>query len=481
MTARNERPAGDPVSLDTIVATATPWGRGALAVVRLSGPDAREIARSVCPGGPRWIPRRASLRRAVQADGTLLDEVVATWMPGPRSYTGFDVVELSCHGNPVVVEALVAACIARGARPARPGEFTRQAVENGRLDLVAAESVDALIRARSLAGARLAAEAAGRIEAVTTRLRERLLDLAAELEARLDHPGEDLGTWSDEAVVAALDGIAEECRGLAASWHEGRVRIEGARVGLIGPVNAGKSSLFNGLVGQERALVSDEPGTTRDVVERAVMLDDLAVTFLDSAGERPAATALERAGQALAADLLADVELVLLVLAGHRPVGALERGLVDRLGSRPHIVVATHADVVRESAGDGTGDGAGDGAVAPIPDDEMPEDDPRRRALWVSNTTGEGIDALRAAIRAALVDRPAAAPAAVLVSHRQQGLMRSIADCCEEARTALTGLAGPAVAAEALTRALAALAELTGEDAREAVLDRMFARFCIGK
>ncbi len=448
------------MSTDTIVAAATPWGRGAVAVVRLSGPAARTVAGALCPGGPTWVPRRASLRRARQPDGAVLDEVLVTWMPGPRSYTGHEVVELSCHGNPVVVEALVDACVEHGARLARPGEFTRQALESGRLDLVQAESVDALIRAQSLSGARLAVGAAARIDTVVADLRERILDLAAELEARLDHPGEELGEESDDAVAAALDQVVADCRRLADTWRSGRVRIEGARVGLVGPVNAGKSSLFNRLVGQERALVSDEPGTTRDVVERAVMLDGLSVSFLDSAGEREAATPLEQAGQALAADLLADVELVLLVLPGHRPVGELERRLHAGLAGRPHLVVHTHAD---------------------LPAAPEVLDDPRRSALRVSSRSGQGIDALRAAIKAALVDQPAVPPAAVLVSQRQHGLVLGVVRCADEARAALLGFAGPAIAAEALTRALALLAELTGDDVREAVLDRLFARFCVGK
>lgn len=441
--------------MDAVVASATAWGHAAIAVLRLSGADALTVARQICPGGPSWRPRRVSLRSAV-AGGQIVDEVLAVWMPGPRSYTGEHVVELSCHGNPVIVELLLDAAVKAGARPARPGEFTRRALVNGRMDLLRAEAVAGLIQAGSAEGVALArASLAGRTSEVCEALRERLLDLTAELEARFDSPGEELGYQDDAAVAAGVREVGERAAAAADTWAAGRARIHGARVALMGPVNAGKSSLFNALLGERRALVSPIPGTTRDVVERAMLVDGLEITLLDTAGDREDAAPLEAEGQALAATLTADVDLLLLVL----PLPASEadlRPLLARAAGRPHLVVGTHLDQA-----------------------------PGEIYSWVDysvdNLSGAGVEALRAAIRQRVAADPPSGAQLVVVSQRQHELLRAIAAHAREAEAALLGEAGPAVAAEELTAALARLAELSGEDTREAVLDRVFARFCIGK
>ncbi len=440
--------------MDTLVAPATPWGRGAMAVVRLSGPDARVIAAAMCPDGPAWRPRRAQLRRV--AAGALVDDALVTWMPGPRSFTGEDVVEVSCHGNPVVVQAVVDAAIAAGARLARPGEFTRRAVLAGRLDLVQAEGLAGVIAATSAEGVALARQGlSGALGGAFAGLRERLLDLGAELEARLDQPGGDLELEADAAVNAALMGVSSDARALAETWAHARPRLEGARVALVGPVNAGKSSLFNHLVGQRRALVSDAPGTTRDVVERGVRLGGLDVTFLDTAGERDSPGALEAAGIELGRSQAIDADLRLVVWPRDRPFDAIGRALLDQTPA-PRRLVATFGDRPAHP-------------TAPPPD------------VTVDNLCGAGLDALRAELRGALCDAPPQGAAAVVVSQRQQARLLEAAAPAAAAADALAGALGPAIAAEEVTAALEALASLTGEDVREAVLDRLFARFCIGK
>ena len=437
---------------DTIVAVATPPGHGALAVLRLSGPGSRELVARLCPGGPAWRPRRASLRRARDEDA-VLDEVLVTWMPGPGSVTGEDVVEVSTHGNPLLVQAVQQRLVALGARPARPGEFTRRAVEHGRLDLVQAEAVAAVVAARSLEGARLAL--AGLDGALGRRLaawRERWLDLAAELEARLDHPDEELATLPEAELVAELEADSAALRDLAATWARSRPRLQGARVALRGPVNVGKSSLFNALLEQERALVSDEAGTTRDVVSAWLDLDGLPVELMDTAGERAEARGLEAAGQVLGARLSAEADLHLWLCDLRAPPQPPPEGEVRRL------VVGTHLDRVSLEAGP-----------------------PAGVDLAVSSTTGAGLPALRRALREALARAPLQAQEAVVLSARQHALCLRLGDHLAEAAGALLLGAGPAVAASELTLALEALAELDGQDVREAVLDRVFARFCIGK
>ncbi len=439
--------------MDAIVALATPWGRSGVALVRLSGPQARDIAAVVCPGGPPWRARRASLRRAPD-----IDTLLVVWMPGPNSFTGEDVVELSCHGNPVIVELLLSALITAGARMARPGEFTRRALLNGRTTLLAAEALERLIAARSPAGVALARAGMSGVTAErAAALRESLLDLTAELEARLDHPGEDLGYEEDAAVVAALRGIAASASAAAQSWGAGRVRLLGAEVALIGPVNAGKSSLFNRLLGEERALVSPIPGTTRDVVERSFLLDGLEVRLLDTAGEREQASdAIEAAGIALGHRMTAEVDLLLVVLPLHQPLSPESHALLSRTAGRPRLIIGTHADALRGSP--------------PLPTDCI-----------VNGQTGEGVDSLLIAIKQRLSVGERSGEALVVLSQRQHDLFQAVAAHTDAAADALEGVMGPAIAAEETTAALERLAELSGERVREAVLDRLFSRFCIGK
>ena len=448
--------------MDPIVACATAWGHGAVAMLRVSGATAKEIVEKACPGGPRWRARRASLRSALTADAQLIDQVLVTWMPGPRSYTGEDIVELSCHGNPVIVEMLLDRLVVLGARLARPGEFTRRAVENGRLDLIRAEAVGALIAARSVSGIRTArAGLSGEVSERLDPLRERLLDLTAELEARLDHPGDDLGYQEDRAVLTQMAAVASEADEIADSWRAGRVRVQGAQVALVGPVNAGKSSLFNHLVGQARALVSEAPGTTRDVVERSVVMDGLEVTFFDTAGQRSDGDALEQAGMAMGRALTRDVDLKLIVLPLHQ---AVDSSLVAHLTegqSCPWMLVGTHLDQITSDLGK-----------------TLPNFSP---TVSVSNPTGVGISDLKLEIRRRIgADLPSGARA-VLFSQRQHDLFRSLAEHVRTAGEALAGWLGPAIAAEELTRALLRIGELRGDDVREDVLDRLFSRFCIGK
>ncbi len=448
------KPSGLELDLDTIAACATPMARSALAVLRLSGPSARAIAEQMCPGGPSWQPRRASLRQAI-VGGEVLDELLVTWMPGPHSYTGEDVVELSAHGNPVIVEQILDALVQLGARPARAGEFTRRALENGRMDMLQAESLAGLIDARSMDGVRIArAGIGGELSSEVREIREAALDLAAETEARLDHPGEDLGRVGDEELAQRLRALGARAATQAGTWRAGRMAIEGARVSLVGRVNAGKSSLFNHLLGIERALVSPEPGTTRDVVERATMLEGLELTWMDTAGLRQDPGAVEAKGMALARTLTESVDLHLVLLPLHQAPDASDAEILARTADAPRLLVGTHADL-------------------PLHPDAPAVDHK------VDNLTGVGVQDLCAAVRAALARAPS--DSVVLTSQRQHALLQSTAKHLADAATALLGPWGPAVAAQEIVSTIEVLSELHGTDAREAVLDRLFERFCIGK
>lgn len=435
------------MSEQAIVAAATPWGRGAISLVRLSGAEPELLLRFCRPSGGFPPARRARLCTFFDADGPF-DEGLLTFFVGPRSVTGEHVAELGCHGNPLVVERLLAAAVSAGARIARPGEFTRRAVLNGRMDLTRAEAVMQAIEAATPAGLRVArAGLDGAVSSLCSGLREGIVDVAAELEARMDYPGDELALTDDVALVGQILGMSERARSAAETFRAGRRLVEGATVALVGPVNAGKSSLFNALGGSERALVSPTPGTTRDVVERRVLLGSVAVTLLDTAGLRDDPGAIEAEGLRLAARLAAEADLWLVVVPAHDPESAREALLLAQ--GRPHLVVTNHAD--RAAA---TG-------------------------LTTNALTHEGVGRLADAIAEALVGEQLGGEVVIASARQRDRLLdvhRHLLGCVQALDSA-----GPAVAAEELYSALERLDELSGRDTREEVLDRLFSRFCIGK
>lgn len=387
----------------------------------------------------------------------VFDEGLLTWMPGPNSYTGEDVAEISCHGNPLLVGRLLDALVRAGARPAHPGEFTRRAFLNGRMDLTRAEAVLQAIAATSPAG--LAVARAGMDGAVAKRadaLRTALVDIAAELEAAIDYPGEDLLVASDDALATRLDGVAAETRAALAGARMARVAVEGARVALIGPVNAGKSSLFNALLGRGRAIVSPIPGTTRDVIESTLLLADVRIVLHDTAGERPDVEELEAAGLALAAGMLDEMDLLLVVLSGAATLDDAAEALLARTSGRPRLVVVTHADQPRR--------------LPAIAGEHV-----------VSSTDGRGVDDLRRRLPALITGEAPGAAAGLIASQRQHDALARLAARAEAAAEALRSSAGAAIAAELTYDALSAVDDLVGRDTREDVLDRLFSRFCVGK
>lgn len=442
---------------DVIVAAATPWGVAALSVVRLSGPGLGTVLERCVRGRHGALPPPDRPRRVWVLDsaGGVLDDGVLVWQDHGGTYTGEPTAELTLHGNPALVQAAIEAFQHAGARLARPGAFTRRAVLHGKLDLVQAEAVHQLTHAPTLDGALLARQGLeGTLSAEVGELRHALVHLVAELEARLDYPADDLALDTDQSVIDGLTQVAGRARALAATHTAGRLRIEGARVALVGVVNAGKSSLFNRLLGQTRALVHDQPGTTRDVVEARLTLDGLGVTLLDTAGERVTDDPVEAAGLALARDLVADADLLVVVLrAGPGGLSAAERGILARTEDRRRVVVLNGVDR--------------DHVAVP-------------GALPTSARTGEGLEALRAALVAGLREVAPRSADPVIASARQRDRLLELARACDEAIIALP-VAGVAVAADLATSGLEALDALTGADTREEVLDALFARFCIGK
>ena len=425
-------------------------------MLRLSGEQAINIARKMAPTIEKWEHSRAVVGYVHQSDGTVLDQVVATTFKAPRSFTGENTVEFSCHGNPLIVDAIINLAIQYGARMARAGEFTRQSVLNGKMSMLKAEALNEVIHATSLDGVGIAQQGLrGLIDDNEAQIREVLLNVAAELEAKMDYPQEDLSFESDEEIVETLSQIAQSTRSMAQSYQQNRIRLHGAKVAILGPVNAGKSSLFNHLVGSKRAIVSDRPGTTRDIVERRVLIDGMEICFFDTAGARfDSHDPIENEGIQMGIEIAKEADLCLLVHPVNQELGVIV-ALKKEIEMVPSLLVVTHIDLVSEIN---------------IEADCM-----------VSNKSGSGIDDLLLKIRTVLGLNNTAESTNVSISQRQQALFQLIAEHIEVSAAALGGILGPAVATEEITLALEALAELRGDDARESVLDHLFQKFCIGK
>ncbi len=441
--------------MSTIAAIATGPAAGGIGVIRLSGPQALIAARTVAPSLPEApVPRHAYFSRFVAADGAVLDEGLALYFATPRSYTGEDVVELHAHGAPRLLSLLLSELLrCEGVRLATPGEFTRRAYLNGRLPLSRAEAVVSLIAAQSEAQVRAAAaQLTGALAARLDEVHGPLLALHADLEGALDFPEEADDAVSD--VAARLDASLAAVRALLADARRGALVRRGARVVLFGPVNAGKSTLFNALTGEARALVDEEAGTTRDVLESRIELRGLSVSLVDTAGLREAPGRVEALGIAKAREALAGADVAILVLPPGEEAEAWRREVRDEV----LLEVRSKADLRPLSP-----------ALSPLR---------REREFAVSAVTGEGVEELREALAERLGAGTAAA--ALAVSERQLGAFAEIEDALSMAQQALEHTTLEVVAGE-VARALHALSEVTGEDASTALLDAVFARFCIGK
>jgi tRNA modification GTPase len=445
--------------LDTIIACSSPQGQGGVALLRMSGSISISIAQKLS-NRSSFRPRYATLV-VLKHKEILLDQVVLFIMPNPNSFTGEDVVEINCHGNPLIVQQIIEACIDLGARMARPGEFTRRALENGKMSLLQAEALNGVIHARTVEGLQLVHKnLRGELDKGVSSLKERLLDICAELEAMLDHPDDDLSMLSDEEICTELRSIAKIATDSAENWKSNRIGLQGAKVALIGSVNAGKSSLFNTLLGYERAIVSDIPGTTRDAVEKSVRWNGLEICFLDTAGTRMnTEDSIEARGIALGLSMAKEVDLCILVFSlvqWERDKGILQKldRLTEQVSPVPVLRVGTHLDQVSS---------------------DLPFD------IVLSNKTKDGVDTLKKRILSILREKPSRGEAYTVVSQRQYELFLSLARHCHQAGDALLGIYGPAVAAEEITEALERISELTGEEVRERILDRLFSKFCIGK
>lgn len=442
---------------DTIVAIATPPGRGGIGVVRMSGPLAETTAR-LLTGRRQFVPRHATLCTVSDERNRAVDRAVVTYFPAPHSYTGEDVVELSAHGSPVVLEAIVRAAMARGARLANPGEFTLRAYLHGRIDLVQAEAVGELIDAVTPLQARIAFD---QLEGtMTKRLRDMdlaLLDLIAPLEASLDFPDEGYHFIASGEAARALEAAAAGLDAMLADAARGRLIREGLTVAFLGRPNAGKSSLFNRLAGAARAIVTDVPGTTRDLLTERVDIYGVPLTLVDTAGLRAGAgDAIEEEGMSRARQAGAAADLVVVVLDRSRSVADEDQAILAETSARRRVIVASKSDL------------------------PAAWDAPALGARAVSSLTDDGIDALRAAMLEAAgggVPRDRAA----IANARHAALLEKARDAVRRAAgAAAAGFPEECVLAD-LHEARSRFDDITGARPHDEVLQVIFERFCIGK
>jgi len=433
---------------DTIVARATPGGRGALAVIRVSGPETSALALKVCPGLDLNSAWRAHLVTVHDTIGAPLEQAVAVPFLAPRSYTGEDMLEVTVHGAPHLVEAVIDAFVSAGGRRAEPGEFTRRAVANGKLDLVQAEAVGDLIAADTAWQLRLAREQlSGKLSVQFGDLRSDLVGLLAILEASLDFEAQGVVVAREEVVVER-DRCLSKLDDLLATAGAGELIRDGARVAILGPPNAGKSTLFNHLCGSEKAIVSPHPGTTRDLLEAELDLGGVRVVIQDTAGLRAGGDAVEAEGRRRALGAAASASAVVLLWAADAPEGSSAPEIPSDL---PILRVRSKADL----------------AAGRAPEDGW---------LPVSCRTGEGVARLLGELTELFGQEVAEFGGEVAIAARHRTAL-------EEARTELVGcdLEHPEVAVEAARWALLRVSEMMGEVPSEEVLDEVFSTFCIGK
>lgn len=444
-------------SSDTIVAVSTPVGRGGLGVVRLSGPDACGIVEMML-GGLTLEPRHATFGHYRAADGALLDDVVATWFRAPRSATAEDVVEISAHGAPVLLQALLADACRRGARLAEPGEFTRRAFLNGKLDLTQAEAVGDLIAAHTLLQVRTAArQLQGSVAALLRPVHEQLVEVIARLEAGIDFADDDVTVLGDTRLHGDLEQLRAALQPLQDGFERGRTVREGLRLALLGRPNAGKSSLFNRLLRRERAIVTAEPGTTRDLVEESLDWEGIPVCLVDTAGIREPEGEAEQIGVQKSWQAAADADLVIGVFDTSRPPSEEDERVRQRLRDLPQsLVVWNKKDL-------------------PLAQGWVAEE----AICRVSALTGEGLESLRTALRGRVMPEAATEAGYITVTRHAQQL-QAAAWAVERALGAIGAAPHEALLVD-LYEALHALDAITGQTTVEDILGVIFSTFCIGK
>ena len=482
---------------DTIVAIATPPGRGGIGVVRLAGPQARKIAEPMLclrqdlqPGrtvfGELVEPSSAHVGTAAPGcpderssfSPNRIDEVVVTYFAKPHSYTTDDIIEISAHGSPVVLRHIVELCVQAGARLAEPGEFTMRAFLNGRIDLTQAEAVRDLIDSQTLYQAKVAAQQLdGALSRRLQPIKQKLVELIAILEAGIDFAEDDVSVLPDAKILEHVAGLRAPLEQLAASFAYGKIVHEGLTLAIVGRPNVGKSSLFNRLVERERAIVTATPGTTRDLVTETVAIEGIPVKLVDTAGIRAALDEAEAIGIRKSTEALADADLVLVVIDASQPTSNEDEDLIQQALQRAAILVENKSDLVIPVGSSKVAQPfAGNG------EENIRGPERRLNRVRTSALTGEGVSELRAAILHHVGGESGAqSESGFLTNVRHAGLIRDSLAALGAAETAVAAKIPHEMLLLDLYNALRPLDAITGATTTDDILNLIFSTFCIGK
>ena len=455
-----------PAQSETIAAISTAWGEAGIAIVRMSGPDAVPLARTVLRMGPRGFPPPREMRLASLLDeaDNAIDQVLVVHFAAPNSFTGEDIVEIHTHGGTLVVQLCLEGLLRRGARLAEPGEFTRRAFLNGRMDLSQAEGVLGIIRSRSAEALRAAARTlSGELSEFVIQIRNELLDLQGSLEVGLDFPEGEAPAVDPEDLRDSLETLKISLHDLEDRCSLGVLLREGVRVVISGRPNVGKSSLLNALLKQSRAIVTAVPGTTRDVIEEAITYRGVPIRLADTAGIRAPADEVEASGIQRTQMALKQADICLWLLDGSRPLDDADRDFIRNLGRQESVIVLNKAD--KPSA---------------VTEEEVHAIVPEGRVLSISAKTGEGLEALKEAI-VAIATEGGSLDAGLNVTARQLSEIRTCARAITEAQKVISEGMGQDVATGLLGAARMALERMLGISGGDDLLDSIFSRFCVGK